>query len=167
MPTILHSNLTGAEQHEPLGVDGASANTVYVGDGAGSGTWQKISTAEVDTSFKNTNKVVLNINITDLSTAESHYVVSPIAGDIEELYSVRDKAIATADTTIAAKIATVSVTGGLLTLAYSGSAAGDVDQATPSGANTVTAGQTIEFVCGGETNTSGAHAHLSILMDVS
>jgi len=167
MPDVQHANLTTTELHEPKDAHSASANTTYVSDGAGSGTWQKISTSELDTSFNNINKVVLNTTIDDLSTAESHYIVSPIAGDIEEIYSVIDQAIATADTTLTAEIAGVPVTGGVVTIAYSGSAAGDVDQATPSAANTVTAGQAIEIVCGGETNTSGAHAHLSILMDVS
>lgn len=34
-----HSNLTGAELHEPKGASTASSNTVYVSDGAGSGSW--------------------------------------------------------------------------------------------------------------------------------
>lgn len=34
-----HSTLTGAELHEPKGVSLASANTVYVANGSGSGSW--------------------------------------------------------------------------------------------------------------------------------
>lgn len=41
MPDVQHSALTGAEQHEPKGADSASVDTVYVSDGAGSGTWRK------------------------------------------------------------------------------------------------------------------------------
>ncbi len=37
MPT--HSSLSGAELHEPKGVDTAPINTVYVANGAGSGSW--------------------------------------------------------------------------------------------------------------------------------
>jgi hypothetical protein len=165
--TVNHKDMAGASLHEPKGVAGASASTVYVANGSGSGTWQKISTSEIDSTFKNSNLIVLNMEVDDLSTAESHFIVCPIAGDIQTIYSVIDGAIATADTTLTAKIATVAVTNGVITIAYSGSAAADVDSTTPSGANTLTAGQAIEIVCGGETNTSGAHAHLSIVIDVS
>lgn len=34
-----HNTLTGSQLHEPKGADAASAGTVYVADGAGSGTW--------------------------------------------------------------------------------------------------------------------------------
>lgn len=144
----------------------AGASKVYVSNGSGSGTWQKISTSEIDTSLKNLNKVVLSTTVEDLSAATSHWVVTPIAGTITSMHSVIDGALATADTTLTMKIATVAVTNGALTIAYSGSATGDVDVATPSGANTVTAGQAIEIVCGGETTTNKA-AHITILMNVA
>lgn len=38
MPT-LHSTLTGADLHEPKGVESAPAGTVYVANGTGSGSW--------------------------------------------------------------------------------------------------------------------------------
>ena len=34
-----HSALTGADLHEPKGVAAASAGTVYIADGVGSGSW--------------------------------------------------------------------------------------------------------------------------------
>jgi len=40
-----HASLTGAELHEPKGADAASLGTVYVADGAGSGSWQSIGTS--------------------------------------------------------------------------------------------------------------------------
>tara|TARA_R100000084_G_scaffold108987_1_gene73404 strand:- start:23114 stop:23725 length:612 start_codon:yes stop_codon:yes gene_type:complete len=43
LPTIQHSVLSGSEIHEPKGVDTASANQVYVADGAGSGTWMSVA----------------------------------------------------------------------------------------------------------------------------
>ncbi len=52
-----HSTLTGAELHECKGADAASANTVRVSDGSGSGTWQKLTIDSVNTSsIKNLNK---------------------------------------------------------------------------------------------------------------
>lgn len=42
MPTVEHNTLTTTELHEPKGIDAASANKVYVSDGAGSGVWKTI-----------------------------------------------------------------------------------------------------------------------------
>lgn len=39
MPTVQHSALTTTNLHEPKGADSATANQVYISDGAGSGTW--------------------------------------------------------------------------------------------------------------------------------
>ena len=38
-----HRNLTGASLHEPKGVAAAAANGVYVANGAGSGSWQRLA----------------------------------------------------------------------------------------------------------------------------
>ena len=40
-----HASLTGAQLHEPKGVAAASASTVYVADGAGSGAWSAVPSA--------------------------------------------------------------------------------------------------------------------------
>ena len=163
-----HEALTGTDLHEPKGVAAATADKVYVANGSGSGVWEKITAASIDTTvINNLNKLILNIELDDLSTAESHFVVCPLAGDIVSIFCVIDTAIATADTTLAFEIAGTVVTGGGITIAYSGSAAGDVDSSTPSAAKTLTAGQPIEVIVGGETNTSNAHAHLSIVIDVT
>lgn len=42
--TVQHSALTGAELHEPKGAAAASANTVYVANGSGSGSWTTLAT---------------------------------------------------------------------------------------------------------------------------
>ena len=39
MATVQHKDLTGTSLHEPKGADSASSGTVYVSDGAGSGSW--------------------------------------------------------------------------------------------------------------------------------
>ena len=36
---IAHKNLTDPQLHEPKGISGASANTVYIANGTGSGVW--------------------------------------------------------------------------------------------------------------------------------
>lgn len=41
MPTVSHASLTGNDLHEPKGISTAAANTVYIANGSGSGTWSK------------------------------------------------------------------------------------------------------------------------------
>lgn len=41
---IQHNQLTGADLHEPKGASTAAINTVYVSDGAGSGSWTTYNT---------------------------------------------------------------------------------------------------------------------------
>jgi Phage Tail Collar Domain. len=45
MANVSHASLTGSELHEPKGADSASLGTVYVADGAGSGSWASIGTS--------------------------------------------------------------------------------------------------------------------------
>ncbi len=45
MANVAHSTLTGSELHEPKGADAAGLGTVYVADGAGSGSWNSIGTS--------------------------------------------------------------------------------------------------------------------------
>lgn len=95
------------------------------------------------------DQFILTENITDISTSESLWVVSPYAGTIEAIYSVINGAITDADAGITFKIGGVAVTGGAITITQVASAAGDVDSATPTAANVVTAGQAIEIVVSG------------------
>ena len=143
---VEHSTLTGSDLHEPKGAAAANSGEIYVANGSGGGAWTA-----------HNNKVVLNTRIDNISAASSAWVVTPVAGTIAKVYSVISGAITSGDATLTAKIATVSVTNGAITVANSGSAAGTVDSATPSGANTVTLGQAIEIATdGGSTNSISA-----------
>lgn len=104
--------------------------------------------------FNQGNQYSLTVDMTDISSAVSVWVVAPYAGIIKKIYSVINGAIATANAAITVEIAGTAVTGGGITIAYSGSAAGDVDSCTPTEERTVTAGQAIEILTdGGSTNT--------------
>lgn len=52
MANVEHSTLTGSDLHEPKGVAAASANRVYVADGAGSGSWTTVSNSVLATEAK-------------------------------------------------------------------------------------------------------------------
>lgn len=51
MTTSVHKNLTGSDLHEPKGADTALVGTVYVSDGAGSGSWQSASSIITNQAF--------------------------------------------------------------------------------------------------------------------
>lgn len=95
--------------------------------------------------------------ITDVSTAGSYWVVPGLACKVVKIISVIDGALATADAGLSFEIGGTAITGGGITITQSGSAAGDVDTATPTAANVVGAEQPIELITdGASTNTVAA-----------
>lgn len=158
---VEHVNIPDADRHEPKGISSAASGSVYVADGDGTGTWSNII-ADVN----NANYMTLNLEIPDVSTAGSFYVVNPILGKIYKLYLCLDNSITGADTTVSAKINGIAVSGSSMTVAYTGSAAGSVFTSTPSGDNTVSAGNCIEILTDGASSTT-CRAKVTILMDVS
>lgn len=149
-----HASLTGADLHEPKGVAAASNHTIYVANGAGSGSWVKIDTDNIDTtSIFNVNGGVFDGVIADVSTASAILFVFPWNANINRITTVLGGTITGADSTV-----TVTKTGGAsmgtITVAQSGSAEGDVDQLTPVSNNTVTTNQWVKIATdGGSTNT--------------
>lgn len=159
--TIEHKNISDAYRHEPKGASSAASGSVYVSNGAGSGTWTNIL-ADVN----NSNYMTLNLEIPDISTAGSYYVANPILGKIYKIILVLDNGITSADATVSAKINGVAVSGSTITVAYVGSGAGSIFTCTPSGDNTVSAGNPIEILTDGASSTT-CRTKVTILMDVS
>lgn len=107
---------------------------------------------------------LVTVKMPDVSTASSVWVVPGFACTIEKISTVIDGAIATADAVLDPQIGGTSITGGGITITQSGSAAGDVDQATPTAANTVAANQAVEIATNGaSTNTVAAVITLECL----
>lgn len=98
----------------------------------------------------------LTVEIEDISTAGQSYVAIPdgFGGDVVEIRTVINGAIATADATLTPKINGTAMTNGAITVAFSGSAAGDVDTARPTGANTVRDGEAIEIETDGASTNA-------------
>ena len=111
------------------------------------------------------NKIALVLG--DISTKASDAavlrVVSPVAGTIDKVYSVLNAALATGDATLTGKIGASAITNGVITITQAGSAAGDVDSATPSAAKTVAIGDVISFTGGGSSSATGT-ATVSLLI---
>lgn len=110
------------------------------------------------------NEYVVTTFINDATAERDYYVVCPHAGTINKIWTVTDAAVATADITVTGSIGGVAITGGAVTIATAASAAGDVDSATPSAANVVTAGQAVKLTVtgGGAGGTPGVHVALVI-----
>lgn len=154
--TINHKDIVDPDIHEPKGIGSASASTVYKADGAGAGSWVKITSGMVDaSSIKNVNTSILNTILTDVSTASDVYIVVPFACTVTKCYSALQATINTADSVVTLKIGATPMTGGTMTITASGSAPGDIDSCTPTANNTLTAGQVITIdTDGGSTGTA-------------
>lgn len=99
------------------------------------------------------------------ATALRSGFVATRPGIIKNIRSVLlGAALATGNATLTAKIATVAVTDGVVTITQSGSAIADIDIATPTAANVFAAGDFVELL-GGGTNTD-ATAYAEVTFDV-
>lgn len=161
---VAHSTLTGADLHEPKGASAASANTVYVFDGAGSGTAQKIAAGQIDASIKNVNKYKLLVELSPLnSTSTEAFVVFPEACTVTKITSVLAGAISGTDAVVTFTKNSVDSLG-TITVANASSAEGDVDSLTPVANNTFTANQYMKLAV--TTATTGA-IPLYLVIDIT
>lgn len=114
------------------------------------------------------DKHILQIRDIDLvsANAEVKRVVSPVAGTIEKIYSTINGALTVGDATLTGKIGAAAITNGVVTITQAGSAAGDVDVATPTAARTVAVGDVISVTVGG-TQTAAKLADVTILITPS
>jgi len=87
--------------------------------------------------------------IADISTASSTFVAVPDGGKIIKIATALQGAISGGDAAITFELGGTAVTGGAITVANSGSAAGDVDTAEPTAANDVAEDGTIEMITNG------------------
>ena len=102
------------------------------------------------------DEIYLTTSLADLSTASSAFVVSPVRGRIRKAWSVIANAITGADAVWTMEINGTAITGVSVTVANSGSAAGDVDSDEPTSetTNRVIPGDAIEFVSDGASSTA-------------
>lgn len=153
-----HKNLSTGDLHECKGAAAAALGTYPRSDGAGSTVWTNPLTA-----VKNSNLIYLSGQFADISTAESIFLPTPIAGKVTKVYVALKNAITVANSVVTAKIGGVAVTGLSITITQVGSAAGSVFSGTPSALNVLTAGQAFEVITdGGATTTCIAYVTLEI-----
>lgn len=96
----------------------------------------------------------ITVEIADISTASQKYVVPGFDGKVVGIKSVINGAIATSDAVLTPKINGTTITDGAITVANSGSAAGDVDSSVPSAENYFSEDDALEIETdGASTNT--------------
>ena len=98
------------------------------------------------------NDYFLHAAIADVSTASSTFVPVPDGGKIIKIITALQGAITSVNAGISFEIGGTAITGGGITVAYSGSAAGDVDTAVPTAANDVLEDGTIEMITNGASS---------------
>lgn len=138
----------------------ASGGTLEIESG---GTF-KLDGTTVSATAAELDEYSVFLDIADGSAEAVYYVVCPHAGTISKIYTVTDGAVGTADITVTGKIGATAITDGVVTIATSGSAAGDVDSATPSAANVVTAGQAVNFTVTGGGAGGSPRVHLAMVI---
>jgi hypothetical protein len=100
------------------------------------------------------NDYFITAEIEDISTASSTFVAIPDGGKVVKILTALQGAISGADAAITFEIGGTAMTNSAITVANSGSAAGDVDTSEPSAANRVEEGGSIEMITdGGSTGT--------------
>jgi hypothetical protein len=156
-----HKDLTGTDLHECKGAATAAANTLLQANGTGGATF-----VDVLSTLKTRNKIAVTTRIPDISTASSVFVASPMAGVIETVYVTLHGAITTADSVVTAEINGAALTGLSITAAFSGSTGGSTFSGSPSGGNSVAAGQAIEIITDGGSSTAVA-ADVTIVINTA
>lgn len=149
MADIQHSTLTSSQVHEPkhISTSGTSdAGKVITPSSTTAGTSELRKLTDLEITNK---KEYLTIYMADVSTASSSYMIAPFNGTIDKVWSVLSGAIATADSAITLYINTTAVTHPAFTIAFTGSAAGDIDSTVPTALRTFTEGQYLRVATDG------------------
>lgn len=111
------------------------------------------------------SEIAVSANLVDISTASSCFTVAPCRGRIVRAYSTIYGAITGADAVWTMEINGTAITGVSVTVANSGSAAGDVDIGLPTAESTarVNEGDTIEFISDGASSTAIAATFVAVI----
>jgi hypothetical protein len=112
------------------------------------------------------SEIVVSAYMADISAASSAYAVAPMRGRVVRAYSVLQGSISAADAVWTMEINGTAISGVSVTVANSGSAAGDVDTSGDipnSSTNAVNEGDTVEFVSDGASSTTAAAMFYAVI----
>lgn len=109
-----------------------------------SGASLKLAGTAISVTAAELNDSIIQIHVEDISVASTFYAVSHFIGSVTDWYCVLNSAFSGSDVTLALSVNGAQPTNnGTLTVTTSGSAAGEVDSAAVTGANSITRGQVI------------------------
>ncbi len=135
----IHKDLSNSELHEAKNIANAAtsdAGKVLTPSASTAGTSELRYL--VDSEVKN-KRCYISLYYPDVANKSDMFLPMTFAGTVKDIKCVIDGAIGTADTVLTFKVNTTAMTNGTLTIAYSGSAAGDMDSCTPTALNVFTA----------------------------
>ena len=143
-----HKDLTGAELHEPKGVETATSGQVYVANGTGSGAWTDKNS---DNLFFNKYQIQNRFN--DISNAESVWFYIPRKSKMTRLVVILHGPV-----TAANSVLTIYINGVLfadtLTVTEAGSTAGSKYTLTIGTVHSINADSTVEIRSDGGSSTT-------------
>lgn len=131
------------------GVGRAPAGRVVAAEG--SGVWVAVGEPALAAT-----QVYIPIRVATLVGSNVYRAPAPVAGQITMIWSVIEGILTTGDATLTVKNGATAITDGVITITQVGSAAGDVDSATPSALNTVAVGDSLSVTVGGSNATATA-----------
>lgn len=151
----LHRDLTGADLHEPKGADTASAGSVYIFDGSGSGAANKIGPNSLNLgALESPNTFYLSTILDDVST--NSFVMLPVLADctIDSVVGVLENAITTSDVTITMTRNGIDSLGSAVVIPFNTSTKGTFFQFTAANNRDLTAGNYIQVTSDGASDTA-------------
>lgn len=111
------------------------------------------------------NIIRVSSYLADSGTSSNSYTVAPCRGKVVLLGSVVHAAVGTADNTLTASIGATAITTPAWVQATASSAAGDVSEVVPTGANLCNQGDYIKFASDGAgSNTTPTTFYADILV---
>ena len=151
----LHSTITGADNHEPKGVESAASGRVYVANGSGSGNWQLLpasssSVSDPNSVFTGTDvesvlyelyqtRNLIEGAFTDVASVETVLMPVPFGCVVESIKMILAGPITTANSIITVTRSDGAAMG-TQTISFAGSAEGTSFTFTPSGNQTFVGG---------------------------
>ena len=148
-----------------MAVEGVTSAEVNIMDGVTCTTAELNALAGTAASAAEHNYRILVTQLADVSTASKAYVASPITGTVKSIYTCLGAAI----TSVNAAVTMTDCNGSAataITVAYSGSAAGDVDTSSPASNNVLTAGKSFYIETDGASDGT-APLYVTILAEIT
>lgn len=153
---VQHKDLTGADVHEPKGIETATLNQVYKADGAGSGSW-----VAPFVGINNLNLFQRDLRIDDVSTPNSRaYLYVPYNSVLTKVTGILHGPITVANAVISLYRDGILL-GQTVTIPFAGSGAGVKTTVPLSPTYSFTSGQLLELRSDG-ASTDVAPLNLSL-----